>query len=158
MEDFAVIGKRLPRVDGVDKVTGRTVFGVDVKLPRMLYGKILRSPLPHAKILDIDTSKALRLPGVKAIITGADVPRVTFGFFKHKNVKFANRYALTIDKARFVGDEIAAVAAVDEETAQEALDLIDVQYEELPAVYDPEEAMKSGAPLLHENAANNILV
>jgi len=134
----------------MDKVTGRAIYGHDMKLPRMLYGKILRSDRAHARILNIDTSRAERLPGVKAVITGYDIPDVRVGFAGDNPV-------LKTGKVRSFRDEIAAVAAVDEETAQEALELIEVEYEDLPAVFDPEEAMKLGAPLLHEKAERNIL-
>ncbi|MEE8449729.1 MAG: xanthine dehydrogenase family protein molybdopterin-binding subunit [Thermodesulfobacteriota bacterium] len=157
MTQFSVIGKRMPRVDGFDKVTGKAVYGTDIKLPRMLVGKILRSPLPHARILHIDTSLAKRLPGVKAVLTGLDTPQIKFGFFKHQDHKFGDCHPLKCDKVRCIGDEVAAVAAVDEDIAQEALGLIKVDYEELPPVFDPEDALKPGAPLVHEEAGSNLL-
>jgi len=150
MTEFVTIGKRIPKLDAIDKVTGRAIYGHDMKVPRMLYGKILRSDRAHARILNIDTSRAERLPGVKAVITGYDIPDVRVGFAGDNPV-------LKTGKVRSFRDEIAAVAAVDEETAQEALELIEVEYEDLPAVFDPEEAMKLGAPLLHEKAERNIL-
>jgi len=149
-EEFAFIGKRVPKLDAIDKVTGRAVYGHDMKLPRMLYGKILRSERAHARILNIDTSRAIKLPGVKAVITGYDIPDIRVGFAKDNPI-------LKTGKVRSFRDEIAAVAAVDEDTAQEALELIKVEYEDLPAVFDPEEAMKPGAPLIHEKAERNIL-
>jgi len=149
-EEFVFIGKRVPKLDAIDKVTGRAVYGHDMKLPRMLYGKILRSERAHARILNIDTSRARKLPGVKAVITGYDIPDIRVGFARDNPV-------LKTGKVRSFRDEIAAVAAVDEDTAQEALDLIRVEYEDLPAVFDPEEAMKPGAPLVHEEAERNIL-
>jgi 4-hydroxybenzoyl-CoA reductase alpha subunit len=149
-EEFTFIGKRVPKLDAIDKVTGRAVYGHDMKLPRMLYGKILRSERAHARILSMDTSRAQKLPGVKAVITGDDIPDIRVGFAKDNPV-------LKTGKVRSFRDEIAAVAAVDEDTAQEALDLIKVEYEDLPAVFDPEEAMQPGAPLIHEKAERNIL-
>jgi len=149
-EEFVFIGKRVPKLDAIDKVTGRAVYGHDMKLPRMLYGKILRSERAHARILNIDTSRARKLPGVKAVTTGYDIPDIRVGFARDNPV-------LKTGKVRSFRDEIAAVAVVDEDTAQEALDLIRVEYEDLPAVFDPEEAMKPGAPLVHEEAERNIL-
>ncbi|HLA28755.1 MAG TPA: molybdopterin cofactor-binding domain-containing protein [Syntrophales bacterium] len=158
MEKYSVIGKSLPRVDAVVKVTGDAKYTADMMLPGMLYGKILRSPHPHAKILNIDVSKAKRLPGVRAVITGNDTPGKTFGRYQDDPLRqqFVDQYALAIDKVRYIGDEVAAVAAIDEDTAEEALDLIDVEYEELPAVFDPEEAMKPGAPRIHDHAEHNV--
>jgi 4-hydroxybenzoyl-CoA reductase alpha subunit len=144
MEELSIVGQRIPRVEGEDKVTGKGLYVADMKLPHMLYGKILRSPLPHAKILNIDTSKAKKLPGVKAVLTGEDTSKVKWGAF------IQDMHVLSFDKVRFVGDEIAAVAAVDEATAEEALDLIKVDYDELPAVFDAFEALEPGAPQIHE--------
>ncbi len=121
----------------------------------MLIGKMLRSPHAHAKIIHIDISKAKKLPGVKAIITAKDTHGVKFGSNEFFFPQTADQQALERDKVRYIGDELGAVAAVDEETAEHALKLIDVQYEVLPAVFDPLEAMKPGAPLIHE-ARNNI--
>src|SRR5581483_12070029 len=126
-----VVGTGVARIDGVEKVLGRAVYGVDVSLPGMLVGKILRSPLPHARIRHVDTERARKLPGVRAVLTGADTPRIPYGFFKAYDPKFGDKLPLETDKVRFVGDEVAAVAAVDDDTAQEALALIDVDYEEL---------------------------
>ncbi len=153
-EAFSVIGKRLPRIDALAKATGEAIYTTDVSLPRMLYGKILRSPHPHARILDIDTSRAERFPGVKGVITwkdiGADKKRSFYGAIQ------PDEYPFAVDKVRFIGDEVAAVAAVNEECAQEALELIHVSYEPLPAVFGPDEAMMPGAPQLHEHAERNI--
>lgn len=149
--NLSVVGKRLAKVDAPDKATGRAQYTDDIKLPNMLYGKTLLSPHPHAKILSINTEKAKALPGVKAILTGEDVPDLTYG-------TSPARYDETIlakDRVRYVGDVIAAVAAVDEETCYEAIKLIDVEYELLPAVYDPEEAVKEGAPRLFDNKYEN---
>jgi len=152
-EELSVVGKGVPKIDGILKVTGKAVYGADFSLPGMLYGKILRSTVPHAKILNIDTSKALQLPGVRAIITGKDFPwGLKYGF----TAITRDQTPLAQDKVRYIGDEVAAVAAIDEDTAEEALDLIKVEYEELPAVFDPLEAMKEGAPQLHDHVENNI--
>lgn len=148
-QQFSVIGKRVPKYDGVTKVTGRAVYADDIRLAGMLHGQILRSPLPHARILHIDSTRAQRLPGVKAVITGADTPRRGFGYGK-------DRLPLQVEKVRCVGDEVAAVAAVDEHTAREAVELIRVEYEPLPVVFDPLEAMQPGAPLIHQNSKNNV--
>jgi 4-hydroxybenzoyl-CoA reductase subunit alpha len=151
------VGKSVPRIDGRGIVTGQTKYAFDVAFPNMLVGKMLRSPHAHARIISIDTSKAEALPGVKAIITAKDTHGIKFGsneyFFPHT----VDQMALEADKVRYIGDEIGAVAAVDEETADEALKLIDVKYEVLPAVFDIEEAIKPGAPQIHESM-NNIAV
>jgi 4-hydroxybenzoyl-CoA reductase alpha subunit len=153
MADFSIVGTRYGRIDGKDKATGRAKYIQDLKFSGMLYGKILRSPNPHAQILHIDTSRAAKLMGVRAVATAADTPNKKFGSYR-SGVK--DELIFAKDKALYVGDEIAAVAAVDEETAQEALSLIRVEYEELPAVFLPEEAMKPGAPRIHEEVENNI--
>ena len=145
--DLSVVGKRLPKIDAPDKATGRALYTDDIVLPNMIYGKLLLSPVPHARIISIDTSLAKALAGVKVVLTGADVPDVRWG-------TSPPRYDETIlakDKVRFVGDVVAAVAAVDEETCHRALGLIHVEYEELPAVFDPMEAMKDGAPRLFDD-------
>lgn len=147
---YSNIGKREPKLDAEAKATGKTVYLHDIKLPNMLYGKILWSKYPHARILSIDTSKAKALPGVKAVITAADLPPHNCGFKK-------DNPPLKRDKVRSLRDEVAAVAAIDEDIAEEALDLIKVEYEELPAVFDPEEALKKDAPLIHENAPGNLV-
>ncbi|MFQ5684493.1 MAG: xanthine dehydrogenase family protein molybdopterin-binding subunit [Candidatus Binatia bacterium] len=140
-----VVGQELPRVEILEKVTGQSVFGADVRLATpALCGKILRSPHAHARIKKIDTRKAERLPGVKAVVTAEDFPPVRYGRFIRDQEYFPRT------KVRFVGDHVAAVAAVDEETADEALGLIKVEYELLPAVTDGLEAMREGAPLIHE--------
>ncbi len=136
------VGKSIPRVD-LEKVTGRAQFMNDIKLPRMLYGKILYSKRPHALIKSIDTSQAEKLRGVRAVLTGFNTPDVRVGFI-------GDQTPLKKDKVRQFRDEVAAVAAIDEETAEEALELIKVEYEDLPAIYDPFEAMKEDAPLIHE--------
>jgi len=151
MDNYSIVGKRIPHRDAVEKVKGSAVFASDIKLSGMLHGKILRSPVPHARIRNIDISKAKKLNGVKAILTSKDTPQIKFSI----SPTWADKLIL-VDKVRYIGDEIAAVAAVDEEIAEEALELIEVEWEELPAVFDPLEAMQPGAPLLHAAAENNI--
>jgi 4-hydroxybenzoyl-CoA reductase subunit alpha len=138
-------------VDAAAKVKGAAQFADDLMFPGMLYGKILRSPLPHAKVLNVDVSKALRLPGVKGAVTGAEIPDRQYGIVP----KARDEYALAKPKVRYIGDEVAAVCAIDPEIAEEAVDLIEVDYEELPAVFDPRDAIKEGAPIIHEGVANN---
>jgi len=152
MDDYSIVGKRIPHRDAVEKVKGSAVFTADIKLNGMLYGKVLRSTLPHAKIRSIDISRAEKLKGVKAVITSKDVPRVIYSI----SPTWADQLALEDEKLRYIGDEIAAVAAVDEETAEEALELIQVDLEELPGVYDTLEAMQPGAPRVHDAIENNI--
>ncbi len=144
MESSGIIGASIPRIDALDKVTGRSLYGADLNLPKMLCGKILRSPLPHARILHVDTSRAERLPGVKAVATGKDL-RVRYGLVIRDQPPFAE------DRVRYIGDPVAGVAAINAEIAEEALGLIRVEYEELPPVFDPLKAMEPGAPLVHED-------
>ncbi len=150
MEKLDVVGKSYPQLDGMEKAMGKTRFVSDLVLPNMLYGRILRCPYPHARIKHIDTTKAKTLAGVKAVVTHADTPGIRFG------PRSDDWTILAGDKGRFCGDEVAAVAAVDEDTAEEALELIRVEYEELPAVDDPLEAMKPDAPLIHDDKPGNI--
>jgi CO/xanthine dehydrogenase Mo-binding subunit len=152
MTNRALIGKRMPKVDSVAKATGEAKFTADLSLPRMLHGNVLRSPHPHAKILSIDTTEAERLPGVKAVVTGRDTAGERWGVFRYTR----DQQLLPVDKVRYVGEEVAAVAAVSEDVAQIALDLIEVKYEVLPAVFTIEEAMAEGAPLIHEGFERNI--
>lgn len=162
-ENLSIVGKRVPRWGAYDKATGAARYLADIKLPGMLAGKVLVSPHAHANILKIDTSKAEKLPGVEAVITWKDVPHNLYNPNKldlilvHPELEFKDSYVLS-EKARFVGDRIAAVAAVDAATAQDALELIEVEYEVLPAVFDPMEAMKPGAPRIHDYAENNVSV
>ncbi|MGH2588030.1 MAG: xanthine dehydrogenase family protein molybdopterin-binding subunit [Dehalococcoidia bacterium] len=143
MPSYEVIGKAIPRVDGPLKVTGQAVYAADVTLPGMLWGKALLSPHAHARITRIDATAARNLPGVHAVLTGADVPGHLFGRAL-KDVPILSR-----DRVRHAGERVAAVAADDEDIAQQALDLIEVEYEELPAVFDVVEAAAEEAPLLH---------
>ncbi|MCS7280502.1 MAG: molybdopterin-dependent oxidoreductase [Desulfobacterota bacterium] len=151
-QEFYVVGRRVPRTDSIHKVTGSAEYTADIKLPNMLIAKVLRSPYPHAKILHIDTSRAEKVVGVKAVVTGKDGYGVKWGVFKYTQ----DHAMLPVDKVRYVGEDVAAVAAIDEETALEAIDQIKVEYEPLEPVFDPEEAIKEGAPLIHENYPRNI--
>jgi CO/xanthine dehydrogenase Mo-binding subunit len=151
-KEHTLIGKRVPRVDSLSKVTGEAQFAGDLIFPRMLVGMVKRSPLAHARILHVDTTKAEKLKGVKAVVTGKDTAGVKWGVFGYTQ----DMELLPRDKVRYFGEEIAAVAAVDEETAMEALSLITLDLEELPAVYDPFESMASEGPLIHEGYPNNI--
>ncbi len=143
--DHAVVGHSVTRYDAPDKVTGRAKYTADIRLPGMIYGKILGSPIPHGILTRLDVSKARALPGVLAVITGADVPDTWYGVSPARY----DEQILAKDRVRYVGDEIAAVAAVDERTAERALRLIEVEFQELPAVFDPEAAMAPGAPDIH---------
>jgi CO/xanthine dehydrogenase Mo-binding subunit len=142
----SIIGAAVGRVEGADKVSGQATYGADVHFPDTLWGKILRSPYPHARIVRIDTTKAWQVPGVKAIVTGKDEPE----HYQGKSIR--DIPVLCWDKVRYIGDKVAAVAAESRDAAEEAINLIDVEYEELPAVFDVIEAMKPGAPVLHDNA------
>ena len=152
--EYNVVGKRPVRPDGVDKVTGRAQYGADVKLTGLLAGKVLRSPHPHARIRSIDTSNAEALPGVRAVITAKDLPFASLSKEElggdYGRLKFASDHMLASDKALFKGHPVAAVAAVNAHIAESALALIAVDYEVLEAVVDVRDAMKDGAPLLHE--------
>ena len=151
-ERFEVIGKRMRKVDGAGKATGEALYTDDLALPGMLHGKTLRSPHPHARIKRIDTAKAEALDGVLGVVTGAEMP-ARFGVIPWT----PDETALCIDKVRFIGDPVAAVAAVDEETAERALDLIEVDYELLPALFDPAEALARKDVLIHDgNKHGNI--
>ena len=152
--EYNIVGKRPIRPDGVDKVTGRAQYGADVKLTGLLAGRVLRSPHPHARIRSIDTSKAESLPGVRAVITAKDLPFASLTREElggdYGRLKFASDHMLASDKALFKGHPVAALAATNAHIAESALALIQVDYEVLPAVVDVREAMKDGAPLLHE--------
>jgi 4-hydroxybenzoyl-CoA reductase alpha subunit len=145
-ERFSVVGRPLPKIDAWAKVTGETIFADDLALPRMAYGKLLRSPHPHARIRRIDTAGARALPGVLGVITGFDLPRVRFGILPVSQ----DEEALCTEKVRMVGDAVAAVAAVDEATAEHGTTLIDVEYEPLPALMSIEEALAHPEVRIHE--------
>lgn len=149
--ELNVVGKRLPLHDGVAKARGTAQFTDDIIFPGMLFGKILRSPLPHARIIHIDTTKARKMKGVKGVVTGQDIPDRLYGIVP----KARDEYALAKGKVRYIGDDVAAVCAIDQEIAEEAITLIKVEYEELPAVYDPLDSIKEGAPVIHEGIKNN---
>src|SRR5512142_356417 len=142
------VGQNVPRVDGIEKVTGSAKFLGDLIVPGMLYGKILRSIYPHARIISMDSTKAEALPGVAAVLTTADLddPPPTYN----------GRPVIAGGKVRYVGEPVAAVAAVDPATAEEALALIEVRYEELPAAIGIETARAAGSSLIHEDHAVNI--
>lgn len=159
MSELNVIGKSVTRPDAYDKVTGGRKYPVNFSLPGMLHMKMLRSPYPHAKIKNIDTSEAEKLLGVRAVLTPDEVPKKYFTpvyFVPVQAPSMVQDFILMSDTVRWAGQPVAAVAASSEDIAEMALELIDVEYEELPAVFDPEEAMQEGAPQLHENAPNNI--
>src|SRR5215471_17286897 len=136
--ELSIIGKRTALVDAAGKTTGAGKYTDDLSVPGMLIGKILHSPYPHARLKRIDTSRAQRMDGVAAVVVGADAPK-TYGILPVGH----DETALAVDKVRYVGDNVACVAAVDEATAERALELIDVEYELLPAYFDPEESMKA---------------
>ncbi|MFQ5946094.1 MAG: xanthine dehydrogenase family protein molybdopterin-binding subunit, partial [Anaerolineae bacterium] len=149
MDSFRIIGQRVAKLDGPEKLTGQTRYLHDLEVPRMAHGKILRTRYPHARICRIDTRRAEGLPGVLAVITGDSVEQYPFGFAR-------DHLALKRGKARCIRDEVAAVAAETEALAREALDLIEVEYEELPAVFDPESALRPEAPLVQEDLGTNL--
>lgn len=143
----AIVGKPVTRIDALEKVTGAALYAADLRLPGMLHAKVLRSPHPHARILSVDVEEALKLPGVTAVVTGRDLDFL--GGEAVRDMPFLAR-----DRVRYVGEPVAAVAAAEEGIAEEALKAIKVEYEQLPAVFDPVTAALEGAPLLHENAGS----
>ena len=143
MTELSVVGKNIPRIDALDKVTWRTKYVADFK-ENMLHAKVLRSPHAHAKIIIIDTSKAERLPGVRGVVTPKDAPPTRVGY-----VVCADRQMLPVEgRVRYVGEPVAVVVADNPEIAEEALELIEVKYEVLPAVFDPEEAIEKDCPVV----------
>ena len=152
-EPLSIIGKPMMKVDAMAKVAGETLFADDLALPRMLFCKLKRSPHPHARILNVDTSKAEALPGVVAVLVGAELP-IPFGILPVSQ----DEHALCVDKARFVGDPVAAVAAVDEETAAAALEHIDIDYEVLEPVMSIEDALAETSDPIHtdDRAVGNV--
>ena len=149
-EPLTYVGKRIPMVGALEKARGKAVYYSDLELPGMLHAKILRSPHAHARILNINADKALSLPGVKAVLLPQHTPTDKYG------VLVLDRNVLARERVRFVGEEVAAVAAVDEETAEEAIRLIQVEYEPLPPLFDVKEALQEGSPLIHEDKPGNI--
>ena len=152
MPSFQVIGKSVPRIDALDKVTGSCPYLDDIKLPGMLFGKILRSPHAHARIVSIDTSEAARMYGVRQILTGRDLPNIKFSFYPH----LADKYPLCPDEVCYVGDEVAAVAADDPLTASLAIEAIKVVYELMTPIFSAEEALKVDAPRVHFDQDTNV--
>jgi CO/xanthine dehydrogenase Mo-binding subunit len=152
IQPYTVVGREVERVDGREKVSGRAEYVADISLPGMLWGAVLRSPHAHARIRSIDTSRARRVPGVWAVVTAEDTAKRHWGAFVR------DMPILAIDKVRYVGEEVAAVAAVDLETARRAVSLIEVDYEELEAIFDPETSMLPDAPRIHEDRDDNIAV
>ena len=149
--EFSVVGKRIPKLDAAQKAMGRAEYIQDIKLPGMLFGKILYSKYAHADIVKIDTSKARALAGVHAVLTGEDVPKkMKMGFYK-------DNPPIKKGKVCSFRDEVAAVAAISPEIAKKALDLIEIEYEELPGIFDPEKAMEKDSPLVHEYHKSNVL-
>src|SRR5881227_4164434 len=151
MTDFSIIGKRIALVDSAGKTTGQGKYADDLSLPGMLIGKILHSPYPHANIKKIDASRAEALEGVIAVVVGQDAPN-KYGILPVGH----DETALAVERVRYVGDNVACVCAISERIAEEALELIDVEYEPLPAYFDPEEAMKAESDLIHEHKEHNI--
>jgi len=146
-DDLAVVGKNWARLDGIDKVSGRSIFADDVRLPGMLFGKVVRSPYAHARILNIDTSAAEAVPGVKAVVTPEDAKDIWIGI---------NQPLLPAEKVNHVGQEVVAIAAISEAAATEAAALVKVEYERLPALLDVEKALADNAAQLHAKAEHNI--
>ena len=157
MKEFSIVGKDIPRTDGEAKARGSAIYTDDMKLPGMLHGRILRSPFAHALIKHIDVSQAAALPGVKCVITADDTLKIKYGNWR-LFPDTQDEYPLAIDKVRFIGDEVAAVAAIDKDIAEEALELIKVEYEELPAVFDVDSSMQQGAPIIHGYCPTNVSV
>jgi CO/xanthine dehydrogenase Mo-binding subunit len=145
-----VVGGALPRLDAISKVTGQAKYCDDIFVEGALYGAILRSPHAHANILRVDATKAKKLPGVAIVVTAADTAKKRYGHF------IQDEYLLATDKVRFIGDEVAAVAAINQETAEEALETIEVVYEKLPEYMEPSEALRPGSQAIHESFPNNI--
>ena len=152
MGELTVVGKSVERTDGRVKVTGKARYAADLVAPGMLHGKLLRSPLAHARILNIDTGKAKSLPGVMAVITGKDFPGISYG----TRPDTRDQLPMPITKVHHFGEGVAAVAAIDEDTAEEALDLIKVDYEELPVVLTAEDALRPDAPAVNEFREGNL--
>jgi 4-hydroxybenzoyl-CoA reductase subunit alpha len=143
--DLSVIGQPLPKVDAFAKVAGQTIFADDIALPRMAFARLLRSPHPHARIKRIDVSRAAALPGVLATLVGTELP-IPFGILPVSQ----DEHALAPETVRFVGDPLAAVAALSEETAEAAVKLIDVEYEVLPALMSMDEALAHPEARIHD--------
>src|ERR1043166_9162786 len=143
---YSVVGKNARRVDGVEKVTGKAVYTGDIDLPGMAYAKILRSPVAHARVVKVDASKAASLNGVVTVLTRDDIKEFNYLY----GATYKDQSIVAVDKVRYVGDPVAAVLADDAAVAEEALELIEVEYDELPKVTNIEEAIAADAPLVHE--------
>jgi len=152
LAEYEIVGKRISRVDALPKVTGEAQYTADLTMSGLLHGKVLRSPHPHARVVNVDTSRAEKLYGVRGVVTAGDFAGFRYGFMASTR----DEPPLAEDRVRFVGEEVAAVAAIDKEIAAEAIELIRVEYEPLPAVYDPEEALREAAPQLHRDKPGNI--
>ena len=146
-----MVGESVPMLDSVARVTGAVDYMINLRLPNMLYGKIVRSQSPHAKLLKVDVTNAMQVPGVVAILRGEDLGENAF-----YGVAIKDQGVVAVDRVRYVGEPIAAIAAESLDAAEEAALLIDIEYEELPSVFDAEEAIQDGAPVLHDKFANNI--
>lgn len=162
MSQYRLVGHRLPRLDALDKATGSAKYTGDINLPGMLHGRLLRSPHAQARVTRLDGSKALLSPDVVAVIGPEDVPRKAFNvaalsFITPSRYQVIKDQHIFSERPRYAGDVVAAVAATSPEAADEALDLIEVEYQVLPAVLDPEEALRPGAPLVHEGVENNMV-
>src|SRR5947209_1063529 len=151
MADFSIIGKPIALIDSAGKTTGAGKYTDDLTLPGMLIGKILHSPHPHALVKRIDASRALAIDGVVTVVNGADAPN-KYGILPVGH----DETALAVDKVRYVGDNVACVVAESESIAELALELIEVEYEPLPAYFDPEESMKAQTDFIHAEKTNNI--
>src|SRR5918994_998532 len=149
---FSVVGKTITRAEGPDKVSGKAAYAADRVLPGMVWGKAVRSALPHARILRVDTSKATAYPGVLAVVTADDVPDVLIG--RH----LQDTPVLARERVLFIGEKIAVVGAETREIAEAAAALVEIDYEALPAVFDPVEAVQERAPVLHPNLASYVNV
>ncbi len=151
MNDFSIIGKPIAMIDAAEKTTGAGKYTDDLSVPGMLIGKILHSPYPHARIKRIDTNRAEKYDGVVAVVVGKDAPN-PYGILPVGH----DEHALALDKVRYVGDNVACVVAVSESIAEKALELIDIEYEVLPAYFDPEESMKAQSDLIHDSKPQNV--
>src|SRR5579859_8292426 len=151
MSEFSIIGKSVALIDSSGKTTGAGKYADDLYLPGMLVGKILHSPYPHALVKRIDASRALALDGVVTVVTGEDAPN-KYGILPVGH----DETALAVEKVRYVGDNVACVVAETESIAEQALELIDVEYEPLPAYFDPEESMKAHSDLIHDSKPQNL--
>ena len=158
--NYKVIGTRPIRHDGVEKVTGRALYGADLTLAGLLHGRVLRSPHAHARIVRIDSSKALALPGVVAVVTGAELAKTMtpwVGVLTHlKGIKSAPQSPIAVDRACWQGEAVCAVVARTRAQAEDACELIDIVYEELPAVTNPETALDASTPVIHASLGDNL--